>query len=109
MITVGSVLAILAVVSGLILGIDNAANSGATVSVQSQAMTSFLQDTFYLSFLVAAAFYILGILFLWQGFAARAVVQLPVQTQVLAICPSCKSRVSAESKFCSVCGASLGK
>ncbi len=126
LITLASVLGVLASIAGLLLGFYNVSASAAgtsTVSASTIALASFIQNSFYLSLLVSGLFYIIGASFLWEGFKLQTVAHYPVanypianypvatqtqQPQVLAICPSCKSRVSVESKFCPVCGANLG-
>ncbi len=117
LITLASVLGVLASIAGLLLGFYNVSASAAgtsTVSGSSIALASFIQGSFYLSLLVSGAFYIVGAFFLWEGFKLQRVAYYPVamptqQPQVLAICPSCRSRVSVEFKFCPVCGANLGQ
>ena len=120
LITLATVFAMMAGFLGLVVSF---ASISSTVASTNSPIFSLYQSAFVITFAVGATLYAVEVIFLWEGFKTttpfamrqfypsmpsvqQAPFAAPVQNTV-AICPTCKARVPAETNFCSQCGADL--
>ncbi len=120
LITLATVFAMMAGFLGLVVSF---ASTASTVASTTSPILSLYQSAFVITFAVGTILYAVGVIFLWEGFKTTtplvmrqfypsmpSVQQVPYAAPVqstVAICPTCKARVPAETNFCSQCGTDL--